>query len=94
LISFAEQEGYGLALREAVLSGVHVIAKRNSGTEEALKAFPGRIDLIESAPEAHKLIKSFKPREVDEGALSELKAIQGHMNTKIVEALVRSWVEI
>jgi glycosyltransferase involved in cell wall biosynthesis len=64
LISFAEQEGYGLALREAVLSGVHVIAKRNSGTEEALKAFPRRIDLIESAPEALKLIKSFKPREV------------------------------
>ncbi|ASY14001.1 glycosyltransferase [Candidatus Planktophila dulcis] len=94
LISFAKQEGYGLALREAVLSGVHVIAKRNSGTEEALKAFPGRIDLIKSAPEALKFIKSFKPREVDEGALSELRAIQEHMNTKVVEALVRSWIEI
>ena len=94
LISFAEQEGYGLALREAVLSGVHVIAKRNSGTEETLKAFPGRIDLIESAPEALKLIRGFKPREVDEGALSDLKAIQEHMNAKVVEALVRSWIEI
>jgi glycosyltransferase involved in cell wall biosynthesis len=94
LISFAEQEGYGLALREAVLSGVHVIARRNSGTEEALKAFPGRIDLIEGAPEALKLIKCFKPREVDKGALSELRAIQEHMNTKVVEALVRSWIEI
>ena len=94
LISFAEQEGYGLALREAVLSGVHVIAKRNSGTEETLKAFPGRIDLIESAPEALKLIGSFKPREVNEGELSELKAIQEHMNAKVVEALVRSWIEI
>lgn len=93
LISFADQEGYGLALREAVLSGVHVIAKRNSGTEEALKAFPGRIDLIESAPEALKLIKSFKPREVDEGALSELRVIQEHMNTKAVEVLVGSWIE-
>ena len=94
LISFAEQEGYGLALREAVLSGVHVIARRNSGTEEALKTFPGRIDLIESAPDALELIKSFKPREVDEDALSELRAIQEHMNTKVVEALVRSWIEI
>ena len=94
LISFAEQEGYGLALREAVLSGVHVIARRNSGTEEALKAFPGRIDLIESAPEALKLIRSFQPREVDEGALSELRAIQERMNTKVVEELVRSWIEI
>ena len=94
LISFAEQEGYGLALREAVLSGVHVIAKRNSGTEEVLKAFPGRIDLIESAPDALKLIKSFKPIEVDEDALSELRAIQEHMNTKFVEDLVKSWIEI
>jgi glycosyltransferase involved in cell wall biosynthesis len=94
LISFAEQEGYGLALREAVLSGVHVIAKRNPGTEEALKAFPGRIDLIENTPEALKLINSFKPREVDEGELSDLKAIQENMNSKVVEALVRSWIEI
>lgn len=94
LISFAEQEGYGLALREAVLSGVHVIARRNSGTEEALKAFPGRIDLIESAPDALKLIKSFKPKERDEDALSELRAIQERMNTKVVEELVQSWIEI
>jgi uncharacterized protein YqeY len=94
LISFAEQEGYGLALREAVLSGVHVIAKQNSGTEEALKAFPGRIDLIESAQEALKLIRSFKPKEVNEDELSELKTIQEQMNAKVVEALVRSWIEI
>jgi glycosyltransferase involved in cell wall biosynthesis len=94
LISFAEQEGYGLALREAVLSGVHVIARRNSGTEEALKAFPGRIDLIESPSDALKLIKSFKPKEHNEDALSELRAIQDRMNTKVVEELVQSWIEI
>jgi glycosyltransferase involved in cell wall biosynthesis len=94
LISFAEQEGYGLALREAVLSGVHVIARRNSGTEEARKDFPGRIDLIENSADALKLIKSFKPREIDEGSLSELRAIQEQMNTKVVEDLVQSWIKI
>lgn len=94
LISFAKQEGYGLALREAVLSGVHVIARRNSGTEEALKAFPGRIDLIESAPQALNLIKRFEPREIDEGVLSELRAIQERLNAEVVQDLVRSWIEI
>lgn len=94
LISFAEQEGYGLALREAVLSGVHVLAGRNSGAEEALIAFPGRIDLIESAPDAFKLIKSFKPRQEDEEALAELRLIQGRNNAKVVQDLVKSWTEI
>jgi hypothetical protein len=59
-----------------------------------LKVFPGRIDLIEGAPEALELIRSFKPGVVDEGALSELRAIQEQMNTKVGEALVRSWIEI
>ena len=94
LISFAQQEGYGLALREAALSGVHVLARRSSGTEEALTAFPGRIDLIESAPDAFKLIKSFKPRRDDVEVLAELRLTQGRNDTKLVQDLVKSWVEI
>ena len=94
LISFAEREGYGLALREAVLSGVHVIARRNSGTEEALKAFPRQIDLIENAPDVLKLIKNFKPREIDEGEMSELRSTQERLNKRAVEDLVRSWIKI
>ena len=94
MISFAEHEGYGLALREAALSGVHVLARRNSGTEEALTAFPGRIDLIESASDALKLIKSFKPRQVDEEVLAELRLFQERNNTKVVQDLVKSWTEI
>jgi glycosyltransferase involved in cell wall biosynthesis len=94
LISFAQQEGYGLALREAALSGVHVLARRSSGTEEALTAFPGRIDLIESAPDAFKLIKSFKPRRDDVEVLAELRLIQERNDTKVVQDLVKSWTEI
>jgi glycosyltransferase involved in cell wall biosynthesis len=94
LISFAEQEGYGLALREAVLSGVHVLARRNSGTEEAHTAFPGRIDLIEGASDAFNLIRSFKPRQDDEEVLAELRLIQERNNTRAVQDLVKSWTEI
>lgn len=91
LISFAEQEGYGLALREAVLSGVHVIARKNSGTKEALATFPGRIDLIESASDAFLLIKNFKPKQDHEEILAELRLIQEHNDAKMVQDLVKSW---
>ena len=71
-----------------------MLAKRNSGTEEALSAFPGRIDLIESASEAFKFIKSFKPRHDDEEVLAELRLIQERSDTKVVQDLVKSWTEI
>lgn len=92
LISFAEEEGYGLALREAILSGVHVIARRNLGTEEVLAAFPGRIELFESVSEAIELITNFEPRIVDDDALTELRLIQERSNSKVVQDLVSSWI--
>lgn len=92
LISFAEQEGYGLALREAILSGVHVIARRNLGTEEVLAAFPGRIELFESVSEAIELITNFEPRIIDDDALTELRLIQERSNLKVVQDLVSSWI--
>ena len=93
LISMAEQEGYGLALREAILSGVHVIAKRNSGTQEALAAFPNRMELIDSTPEALTIIKNFKPRQIDDDTLMELRATQELLNLKAVRDLVGSWIK-
>lgn len=93
LISLAQEEGYGLALREAILSGVHVLAKRNSGTEEVLSAFPGRIDLIESTSEAFEFIRRFRAVEVDPGDLAEIRKTQEISDAKNIEALVVSWIE-
>jgi len=92
LISFAQEEGYGLALREAVLSGVHVLARRNSGTEEVLSAFPGRVDLIVSASQAFEFIARFSPTNHDLGNLTEIRKAQEMSDAKNVEALVMSWI--
>jgi glycosyltransferase involved in cell wall biosynthesis len=92
LISFAQEEGYGLALREAVLSGVHVLARGNIGTEEVLSAFPGRADLIASAPEAFEFIARFSPTNNDLGNLTEIRKAQEMSDAKNIEALVMSWI--
>jgi glycosyltransferase involved in cell wall biosynthesis len=93
LISLAPDEGYGLALREAVLSGVHVLAKRNSGTGDVLSAFPGRIDLIENTSEAFEFVKRFKPVDKDLGGLAEVRKAQELSDAKNIEALVMSWIK-
>lgn len=93
LISLAPDEGYGLALREAVLSGVHVLARRNNGTSDVLFTFPGRIDLIENITEAFEFIKRFKPLDEDLGGLAEIRKAQEQSDAKNIEALVMSWIK-
>jgi hypothetical protein len=93
LISLAPEEGYGLALREAVLSGVHVLARRNNGTSDVLLRFPGRIDLIENASEAFEFVKRFKPVDEDLGELTEIRNVQELSDSRNIEALVMSWIK-
>jgi glycosyltransferase involved in cell wall biosynthesis len=93
LISLAPEEGYGLALREAVLSGVHVLARRNNGTSDVLSRFPGRIDLIENASEAFEFVKRFKPIDEDPGELAEIRNDQEVSDLRNIEALVMSWIK-
>jgi len=93
LISLAPEEGYGLALREAILSGVHVLARRNNGTSDVLLRFPGRIDLIENASEAFEFVKRFKPVDEDPGGLAEIRNDQELSDSRNIEALVMSWIK-
>ena len=58
LLSCAVTEGYGLTLREAALSSIHVIAKQSKGAIEAQKNFENTIDLYNSVLEATDLIKT------------------------------------
>lgn len=59
LISTAPTEGYGLTIREAALSGVHVIARASKGSIEAHETFPESIHLYDSLSESVKLILSY-----------------------------------
>lgn len=94
LLSFAPQEGYGLAIREAILSGMVVIARRNLGTSEVKKSHPQSIELFDSASEAVKLIKRFVPSDPTEESLSKLRKAQEDTDNQYIDALVASWVKI
>jgi len=94
LISFAQEEGYGLALREAVLSGLHVLARRNSGTEEVLSMFPDQIDLIENTTDAFKFIENFNPISISQENLTKIRKTQELFDAKNVEDLVASWIKV
>lgn len=94
LISFAPEEGYGLALREAVLSGVHVIAKRNFGTMEAGAAYPGLIELFDSTIEASELISKYRKSKRDLRNLESLRNMQENKDLISVGKLVESWLKL
>jgi glycosyltransferase involved in cell wall biosynthesis len=52
LLSCAPEEGYGLALREALCCGAYVVARRNSGTQELLDLFPEAVFLFDTQAQA------------------------------------------
>ncbi len=52
LISTAPREGYGLTLREAILSNVPVIARKSDGALETKSAYPDGIDTYTTNKEA------------------------------------------
>lgn len=56
VLSCAPNEGYGLTLREAALSGIYVVAHRSNGAIEAKADFDAQIQLYESIHEAADLI--------------------------------------
>ena len=56
LVSTAPREGYGLTLREAILSNVHVIAQKSEGALEAKAAYPDGIHTFTTVQQAVELI--------------------------------------
>ena len=93
LISTAPREGYGLTLREAILSNVSVIARESEGALEAKAAFPDAIDTFTTFEQAIELIlialdKGPQPRNPRQlGA--QIQSDQDAM-----KRLVKSWLAI
>jgi glycosyltransferase involved in cell wall biosynthesis len=92
LLSAAPREGYGLALREACLSGMVVVAKNSAGAREAGRDFLGRFVFFESVQEAASQIL----HEVDSFSRktnqAELVQIQKEKDAKYLKKLFESWV--
>jgi hypothetical protein len=91
LLSCALSEGYGLALREAILSGVPVVAKENLGTQALREIFPGMVFLFDSTDEAVELILSKMGFPADPKLTKCYRDKQIELDKNSLTALVTSW---
>jgi glycosyltransferase involved in cell wall biosynthesis len=91
LLSCAPTEGYGLALREAILSGVPVVAKENLGTRKLRDLYPKMVFLFNSTNEAFELVSSKVNYLVDTETIENYRNIQADLDRNSLRALVSSW---
>ena len=91
IVSSAPKEGYGLTIREAVLSGARVVARESRGATEAKEIFRDYIWTYSSIGEAVRLIQlSIEKPEV--GGLAKLIEIQTRSDKDGVVRLAKSWL--
>jgi glycosyltransferase involved in cell wall biosynthesis len=91
LISPARLEGYGLTIREAILSNVHVIARESRGTQDAKSAFPGQIETYVEVTNAINLIVKRLGNlgsRIDSGNLQR----QARDDSQSLLRLIKSWL--
>ena len=94
LLSAAPREGYGLALREARLSGMVVVANNSEGAREAGRSFQTGYELFDSVQEA--AIKVFRGVEgfSENTNRAELIQVQKDRDEQSLKKLFESWVEL
>jgi glycosyltransferase involved in cell wall biosynthesis len=92
LISNAEAEGYGMALREAALHGCRVVAKRNLGTENLAAEYGDAIFLYSSVEEFVACLESaysLRNKPIDTFGLREM---QYSLDSDSRALLIDSWL--
>ncbi len=91
LLSTAPREGYGLTLREAALSNVHVVARESKGVLEAQKSFPTGFETYFDIDHAVTLIQASleKPKKV---ISTEIYARQVESDASGINRMIRSWL--
>lgn len=78
LVSTAPREGYGLTLREAILSNVPVIARQSEGALETKSAYPEGISTFTTIEQAVELI------------MTKLAGVAQVQNPHLLEAQIQS----
>ena len=90
LLSTAKQEGFGLAIREALIRGVFVIARRNAGTQFLFEKMKG-IYLYDSVGEAVELARELKDKKFLKSDLALNLDFLSLENEESLSALIASW---
>ncbi len=91
LLNCAPSEGYGLAMREAILSGTPVIALRNEGTSELKSKFPEMVFLFSTVDEAVLEIEAHFGQGVSLDLVKKYRQEQAASDEIAVQSLIDSW---
>jgi glycosyltransferase involved in cell wall biosynthesis len=91
LLSTAQNESFGLTLREAQLAGVSVVARRNSGTLANELEFGNSIRLFDTTREAVAAIDKAANTPNSEDNLLRIRLIQSQINQTSLNNLAESW---
>jgi glycosyltransferase involved in cell wall biosynthesis len=91
LLSCAVTEGYGLALREAVVSGAAVVARENLATRELQQIFTESVSLYRTPLEAARLLQS-APSKFELITKENTIEIQRDLDMQSISKLAKSWI--
>ncbi len=91
LLSCAPEEGYGLALREALLSGVMVIARDSNGSRSACEDFPSGIFLYKTVDQAVQIVKDIISGNKTHALSLKLRSEQVIRDDEHMGAWVATW---
>lgn len=91
LISTAPSEGYGLAIREAILSGVHVVATSSDGANSAREDFPEHVTIYSDSESAVLAIGERLEVGISTVATEIARTKQLKKDNLAVQTLVQTW---
>lgn len=91
LLSTACSEGYGLAIREAVLAGTQVVAKDSGGARDAQADFPNSVYIYKDLEGALRLISERINIDLPHSVVIEARKLQVESDLMSTQALVNSW---
>lgn len=92
LLNFAPLEGYGMAIREACLNGLNVVALKNSGTLRLKQIYGDSIYVFENDQEFISQVSIALKSPMSIESIINLRSLQKTLDYQSIDQLTRSWI--
>ncbi len=92
LLSCAAEEGYGLALREALFCGAFVVARRNAGTKELRELYPEAVFLFDDKSHAQQELERILNGNFIVFDRKKIVQKQKRLDEESLSLLAQSWI--
>lgn len=91
VLSSAEKEGYGLTIREALISGAFVVARKNKGTDEVKNIFAERMFLYTEVENAISVLEQLFTGRLSVSSFVDYTSIQRSIDKNSLINIANSW---